>query len=478
MVRRRAGRGGLAAVAALCAVAVMPGTALADGAGDLPAYRTAEGAKKAHGVASSADAETIAPGVYTDTIGRGEERYYGVTLDAKSSAFISAVAAPAPGTKIADYGDTLKVVLEDNEGNECGSGDATFAGDGMAYPIGAYASRRIGGGVTQCQSPGPYLLKVAREGEATSDPGRWPIEIRYMSEPGLKGSIPAEPGKGSWSSATPVPPSGATKKEARGGTGFNDARSVGKGVWRDRIKPGETRFYRVPVDWGQQLNVSAELPNAPGNKDISDGYVPQGLGLAAYNPARGAVDDDNFADYEGKQSAAKLFTAPVDYGNRFSSTADISAMCFAGWYYLAVSMHPDTAQFFKSGTDLTLRVDLKGSPKAGPAYAGDAAKAGFGVTADDREMADKGQTAAESAESDTMGLVATAGIGTGTVLVLGLGVWMLVARRRTPATVTPAPSTPVVPHSTQSPPGAQPGQPHLPYQSPQQEQQYGPPRSW
>ncbi|MGP3980753.1 hypothetical protein [Streptomyces sp. KR80] len=483
VTRRGWGGSGLAAMAALCTMAALPGQAMADGPERLPTYRTAEGAERVEGAASSTDGPPLNPGTYTDTIKQGEEKYYSVNLDAKSSAFISAVAAPRPGTNVADYGDGLKVTLEDIHGTECDTGgDATFGGDGMAYPIADYASRMIGGTDTDCQTEGPYVFKVERKGDVASAPGAWPIEIHYMSEPGLKGAAPAEPGEGSWSSATPAPLTSPTKMQAKGGTGFNDAGSVGKGVWRDTIRPGETRFYRVPVDWGQQLNVSAQLPNSPNAEDPSTGFVPDALGLTAYNPARGLVKGDNFTSYDGEQESAGLFTAPADYGNRFSSTSGTNAMRFAGWYYLAVSLHPDMAQFFKDGADLTLRVDVKGDPQRGPDYRGDEVRAGFGVTTKDQDMADHGLTAEDAARSDRLQLVAVVSLGAGTVLLLGLGAWTLLARRRAPAAGAPV-------HTGQPrQPQPQPYQPHQPphqmHQSPQQgrpepqDQRYGPPGGW
>lgn len=76
----------------------------------------------------------------------------------------------------------------------------------------------------------------------------------------------------------------------------------------------------------------------------------------------------------------------------------------------------------------------------------------FEVTEDDQEAADSGKSAPEVEKSGSMKLVAAAGIGAGTVLVLGLGVWTLLARRRTAAL-----------------PGQGPGQ--VPGQ-------YGPPPAW
>ncbi|WP_139151361.1 hypothetical protein [Streptomyces sp. WMMB 322] len=436
--------------ATLCLPAVLPGRAAAapsDGSGDIPAYRQADDAKKIKGTAGSGDAPEIEPATYTDSIGRGEKRYYRVELDAKSSAFISAVAAPRPGARVKDVGEGLKIGLENVDGSACnGATQPRFSAEGAAYPIADYATRIIGAN-DQCQKAGPYLFSVEREGPATSDPARWPLEIRFMAEPGLKGgpdALPSAPDTGTGrSEETPQPVTGDEKKRAHGGSGFNDAGAVSKGLWKDRVRPGETRFYRVPVDWGQRLNAAVEL----GSSGSPGEYPPtiyDGLGVTAYNPARGQFDEDRFVPYTPDKSAqAAVYTQPVDYGRRFAYSGNTP--CVAGWHYLAVTVSPQLSRYFKSTAPLTLRVDVTGKAQDGPRYAGDARAAGFGVGEDDKEQAEKGQSAADAQRSGTFRLVAYAGIGTGAVLILLLAVWTLAARRRPAAgagAVPPAPGAP------------------------------------
>lgn len=437
----RVGAPVVAAAAALCVLVAVSGQAAAapaapaDGAGKTPAYEIDENAKKIRGTAGSGDAPGIEPGTYTDTIGRGEKRYYGVDLDAKSSAFISAVAAPKPGARVEGVGEGLRIELETVDGSTCkGSAQPQFAAEGEAHPIADYATRIVGVD-DQCQKAGPYLFSVEREGPATSDPARWPLEIRYMSEPGLKGgrgALPPAPSEeGPSDEETPAPVTAGESRRAHGGNGFSDAGAVAEGVWKDRIRPGETRFYRVPVDWGQRLNAAVELgsANSPGE------YPPtiyDGLGVTAYNPARGQFDDASSAPYSPDKSAqAGVYTPPVDFGSRFAYSGDDP--CVAGWHYLAVRVSPKLSKYFKSTAPLTLRIDVIGRIKKGPGYAGDAEAAGFGVGEDDREQAEKGQSAADAERSATLRLVAYGGIGTGVVLILVLAVWTLAARRRAAA---------------------------------------------
>ncbi|MFG2404758.1 hypothetical protein ACGFR8_10580 [Streptomyces brevispora] len=55
----------------------------------------------------------------------------------------------------------------------------------------------------------------------------------------------------------------ADPRGVRGGTGFDDAREIGQGVWRDRILPSRTLWYKVPAGWGRQVRYDVEFANEP-----------------------------------------------------------------------------------------------------------------------------------------------------------------------------------------------------------------------
>ncbi|MEE1939507.1 hypothetical protein V1L54_08770 [Streptomyces sp. TRM 70361] len=419
---------GLTTAAALCAVAALPG-AVAAGPAEPPGYETAPDAEPVRGATSGAEAPELAPGVYTDSIGPGEERLYAVELDAASTAYLSAMAAPAPGTAVAVRGDGLALRLTTAEGKECDTARVTFAGNGTAYPIGDHTARRTGGRVdARCRKAGRYLFSVGRVGGEAG--GEWPLEIRHMSEPGLAGETPQPPAEGAGSTEPPEPsgPPGGEVRPADGGSGPNDAAALRSGAWRDRLRPGETRFYRVPLEWGQRLFAAAELPAVRGRY----AFVPGALGLQLYNPARGAVVGGNFKPYDGKMTTASLGTPPVDYGNRYGTGAD--EVSVPGWYYLELTLHRDLERFFPDGAGVTLRVNVDGEAAEGPEYAGDLRAAGFGTDDDGqaplgRGRAEQGRPAADARRDGHMLLLAWAGIGTGGALLLGLGLWTVAARR-------------------------------------------------
>ncbi|MFD7628612.1 hypothetical protein ACFV7Q_21680 [Streptomyces sp. NPDC059851] len=433
MGRLRTAGPAVVAVAAALGLTVVPSGVGHAAAEPLPPYRPAQDAQKVEGAANTADAPQVQPGkVYTDTMAPGE-RYYRLNLDDRSSVYVSAVLQPSPGTKIGSSGDGIEVSVMTTGGQECqGSrGRAAFGYGGGARPIGAAGLRALKEDA-DCQQAGVYYVKVVREAAKGSDQAAWPMELKVSREPGLKtGSAPV-PAPSSWPSAPPVAP-GSEAVPREGGTGFNDARGLGAGVWRDGLRPGQTRFYRVPVDWGQQLTVSAELAGAKRTKEYASAST--GLMVSVYAPYRGLLADKDVS-YNGKQASLSLPpTAPVAYENRFASDDAVRSAGTAGWYYVAVTLGEKVAEFTEDATPvpLTLRLNVENKAVPAPPYAESPAKAGFAVEEDDRAAARDGLTEPEAlAAADrrrTMGVVAVGGFGTGTVLLLVLGGWVLLARR-------------------------------------------------
>ncbi|MEW2391324.1 hypothetical protein AB0933_23540 [Streptomyces venezuelae] len=388
------------------------------------------------------------------------QRFFRLELKATENAYVSVTAVPKADVLVS-YADGVEVSVQDSDGNNCSPLDAEEARFGSSEsprPITATAARRVGPGEKSCTGAGTYYVLVERtrsSGTIRSATARedWDLELHVASEPALRAGGGTTP-PGAWDSASPVPPSGE-RTPREGGTSFNDARGLEKGVWGADIKPGETLFYRVPVDWGQQLSVSAELGSSSGGSGGGGvgtgatgagpgrdrGYVSSALVTSLHNPVRAQVEDSDTA-YDGKQKSSSLKPLPpVAYGNRFALTDEVAAMRFAGWYYVSVHLSPDVAEKFGDAPlDLTLRVDVEGSPRPGPAYAGTPRpEDDFGVSARDAEAAQRGDTAAAGTgngggdggrDDKLMAVIAVGGIGTGVVLLGILGVWMLIARWR------------------------------------------------
>ncbi|MGW6027863.1 hypothetical protein [Streptomyces sp. NPDC055214] len=406
-------------------------------------YVFSERAVPVDGAQTSMNSARLTPGsTYKSSLARGAKLYYQLQLDARETVYVSATAVPGLDAEVA-YGDGLEVSLQDANGNNCNSGDARFGTSQSPRPISASAVRAVGPADNRCKVAGTYYVVVERNSDPGSSTETWDTELRVVSEPGVDKSAPTAPPE-AWNSASPTPPGGA-RKERRGGTGFNDARALRTGVWGDRIKPGQTLFYRVPVDWGQQISASAELGSArEGGVEVGGQgggeYVTSALVMSLANPVRERIDDATTA-YDGRQKTTALDPlAPVAHENRYSPIDGVAGTRFAGWYYLSVHLNPQVAREFGEGPlDLTLRVKVDGTTKSGPAYVGTARPADeFSVSGEDKDAALRGETGAgsgsgdgdEAANSDVMKVVAAGGFGAGTVLLMILGAWTLIGRRR------------------------------------------------
>ncbi|MFE0509262.1 hypothetical protein [Streptomyces sp. NPDC058964] len=419
-----------AAVAAvLCAVGALPdGSAVAAGAPGGGTYAFAEDAHTVDGAKSTTDAVRLDPGkIYRSSITEGAELSYRLELDATTTAYVPVTVVP-PADATVSATDGIRVSVQDADGTPCSYTSARFGAGLSPRPVTALGIREAG--KTLCQEAGTYYVLVQRldaTGSAGStSPGAWGLEMAPVTEPRTTRAESTDAPE-AWDSASPEAVTGDPGRRT-GGAGFATARALETGVWRTSIAPGQTLFYKVPVDWGQQLYATAEL----GSSTSRGGYVSGALDLSLHNPVRGRVDDVA-RGYTGSQlTAAVAPLPPVEYRNRYAVRDDMRAMRFAGSYYLVVHLSGHMTDTFGKGPfGLTLRVRVAGTAHEGPAYAGTPGQHRlFEVTPQDREAAASGGTGGAGGGNPTMKAVAAGGIGTGTALLLLLAVWTVAARRR------------------------------------------------
>ncbi|MXM65612.1 hypothetical protein GR925_19680 [Streptomyces sp. HUCO-GS316] len=413
--------------AVLCAAALLPGPT-ASAAGTPGPYGFAEDARSVQGATSTTDAERLRPGTtYTSSLPTTGKLYYSLELDATSNAYVSATAVPPEGTTVS-ASDGIRVSVQDANGSSCSFETASVGSSRSPHPITAVGAREAKPSGTLCQGGGTYYVVVERVARTGASPAAWDLELTPVLEPRLERTGETSAPE-AWNSASPAPLTGGATRRA-GGTGFASARLLTPGVWRDDIRPGQTLFYRVPVDWGRQLYATADLGSASSG---DRGFVPGALDMSLYNPVRDKVEDAGVS-YDGSQKSAVLDPLPpVAYPNRYAAVGRVNTMRFAGSYYLVVHLAAQVAdEFGDVPIGLKLRVRVEGATEAGPGYSGQSAPEGlFGITAQDRAAAPEGHGGAGGEDADaTMKLIAAGGIGTGTVLLAVLGVWTVVARRR------------------------------------------------
>ncbi|MFE9608177.1 hypothetical protein [Streptomyces sp. NPDC006012] len=397
---------------------------------DSHGYAFTPGARPAAGAESTTDAVRLEPGeTYRSSLAGKAKLYYRLELQAPTTAYVPVTAIPPAGATVS-ASDGIRVSVQDANGGSCSYGSARFGAGMSPRPVTALGMREAG--KTLCRGAGTYYVLVERlESPDTSGSGSgsgaWDLELAPVAEPGLtrSGSTSAPE---VWDSASPEPVTGEPRRRT-GGAGFATARALEPGVWQTDLRPGQTLFYKIPVDWGQQMHATADLGSTTG----SGGYVSGALDLTLHNPVRGYVDDAALS-YNGSQQEAALDPLPpVEYRNRYAVPDGVRSMRFAGSYYLVVHLSEGMSDTFGQGPfGVTLRVRVSGTPHAAPGYAGQPEPRDvFDVTAQDREAAvtrrgdDGGNTA--------MRALATGGIGMGSALLLALGVWTVAARRRADA---------------------------------------------
>ncbi len=375
--------GGL--VLAWTALAAVPAAASAS-AGD-GAYRTA--GSRITGGTGPRTAAAIRPGQYLDTLAPGRTRWYAVALDSSATADLSVTAAPRIGAAV-DYGDGIELTLLDGSGGADSSGGAHTSGgaDSSGGSVGSTCDARsvhfgqaegamtLTGAVSRipgqngdgaCDRAGRYLLAVHRTSAAGSDRHDWPVELHYGSRPPLPAGTTPAAARTDYGPA-PAPLTGAPK-DVVGGTGFNDAARLTPGVWRDRVRPGRTLFYRVHVGWGQQLSYTADFANetAP-----AAGSGPGFVTSAAYAPDRlpvtSASDARDNRPYDGSPTSVGLGTVPVSWTNRWVDDAAAQGVHQAGDYWIAVGLGPGADPAGGPAVGVVLRVRVSGQELAGPQY--------------------------------------------------------------------------------------------------------------
>ncbi|MCZ9293537.1 vWA domain-containing protein [Corynebacterium meitnerae] len=108
----------------------------------------------------------------------------------------------------------------------------------------------------------------------------------------------------------------------KGGTSFSDAMEVKPGTYKDAIVRGEYRFYKIPVEYGQQPVFSYRALE-------SEGDSLGNLSPALYSPFREMIK------FESTRPEATLSAGVIQYRNRdVAASGDQQAN--AGYYYIGL----------------------------------------------------------------------------------------------------------------------------------------------
>lgn len=198
---------------------------------------------------------------------------------------------------------------------------------------------------TACESAARQIASV--EGtKGTSAPV--PVRLLVMEEPAVAdvSGLPApvqQPDPALAPATTSVTP-------VVGGGSFDDATTLGAGTYSDTLLPGEQVFYRVRLDFGQQLVATVDAPvpgTAPSPAYLHLRSAVYGPDRARFSRALGDPHDQDALDQINTTALFGSYTPTVLYRNRDAKTTDghIEATSrrdasIAGYYYVSVSAAP------------------------------------------------------------------------------------------------------------------------------------------
>lgn len=218
-------------------------------------------------------------------------------------------------------------------------------------------------------------------------------------------------------------PAEQSPESVDGGASFADAPEISDGTVSGSISQGETRFYKVPLDWGQTLSAKAVFePITPADPDSF--YGGPDAGLAVYTAMRNEAGDDfSTVEPSGTLDDVQTLTltnaaGPVRYNDRFGSRV----VSLPGYQWVAVTLEGvDEDGGEPISADYTLTVEAQGEVQGAPAYKFPDEKA-FRIGEDDYSDYASGNPPPAADESSArlwwaagLGLVGIACLGAGAV---------------------------------------------------------------
>lgn len=392
------------------------------------------------GTGSYDTAPVATPGLYLDTIGQKEPRYWGIDIPEGATAYFSGtVSFPRlHGVGLSDDISTIRLRVFGADGQDCNVTESELTGsssDGVALTVAkafdrATQKRTESSGT--CKGGGKYFFQLNWDNAAAGVPERLPIEVLFGIEPAV-----TDPGStGAGQPVTFVDPSGSGSPVVGGGSFTVATELTGSGRYTDTVRPGEFVFYKVKLDWGQGLayRVRFGANNASGSDNTSN------IRTAMFNPIRQEIDSDTAA-YLGTESVLpsgkKLATVPVRYNNRTLGEHYANKTVLPGWYYIAVKVGMNfTAQGKGTPVPVQLDVTVGGDKESGPRYSTTADVFGEksmpnATRATPSAKAPGASTAnSDSSESNSTMLIIAGAVGALALVVVGVLVAVLVARGR------------------------------------------------
>lgn len=390
------------------------------------------------------DALYVGEGLYRTTmessagvsIGESQERYIRLVVPEGHRAWVSLTPLPGIDLNVLGGGQGINARLgaENTSAGDCSSTTdiSQTSGGGFEPPESAVIS--VGGQEPGDECDGSQWVVAAQV--LTSSRGHvedveMEMSVQFEPMPGNESGTWPAGDHGGAADATPVDTS--APQPVAGGNSFGNAAEIAEGAFTDAIVPGEFRYYRFPVEWGQRPVVTVRT--GPSVREATDTMY-----ATVYGPVRHKVAGGYGRFYEDPGEVTIAADRPVNFHNRDANVGGRSR-AIAGEHYLAVSMNVTGSGPLGVEQPFEIGIRMDGGPAEGPAWipvnepgpspssspiVGDAAEAGEasdGETSggDDDDGVD--QSAAQEVDSGLPGWIIPAGGGVVLLVLAGVGLW-------------------------------------------------------
>lgn len=181
-----------------------------------------------------------------------------------------------------------------------------------------------------------------------------------------------------------------TAEEISGGTGFNDAVEISEGTYSDKIVPGEYRFYKIPVTWGQRPVLNMKVKESVTNDADS-------VKIKIFDPTRLQIGTRDFSFYEKEEESG-----PVSPAQHTMYGGDNPHQ---GYYFLHVGMgakSKDEATGVEQPYEFAVMLDgepVDGGPDWTPTYENGPEPSDEPIKFDGARNSDEERTVEEATES-------------------------------------------------------------------------------
>lgn len=346
----RAHRGALVATVALVAAVMPAGVARA---GDRHTIS---------GTSSASGAPSLPNGISSDTLDRGEGKYYTINLADGVNAYLKA--------RTYGHSDQITITLYTSAGDKCGSSSDTSAtsawlkavtGEGDVKWNSSWALAK------DCGRPGRYAVQVARTRDTSS--GTIPVDLYFLAERPVS-STTGLPGPADKDGKGPTPDITLSAHKVDGAEREGDAPRLSgrQGVISTSIAAGTTVYWRLPtVGWNQRISYTLRYDTSS-----TSGQVTVGVD----NMFATGISQNYGYHFTREQTKISGATVPIRYRNRESDDSAVYGASWSGPYYLYVTPAKDTGTI-KASLAYLISGSADGAPDYGSAAGATTAQAAF-----------------------------------------------------------------------------------------------------